>query len=295
MDEGGWGDRLVGLASDVRNVWHALALYAVAAVILGIAVSGWLSVLCLIVAIATLAFAAITGDHGVEEGPTARVGRPRTIAPYPVAEALDKNTSTIDEAVSPLDAILFKHLSTDQENVLGAYGEVSARYYVNLREAALVAAQLAILVEEFASFIRRSVHVDAFHILAVPRRGNVVLGLELARELGLSPMLVAETPKNGELLETNRMSGRVMVIDDVHTTPGILADTVSVVRSASGPRHTGYIVTHVFVLIERSEGNLCAEMSSPASGLEPAGVKCYAAYRMGDSEFAHLVERVRAS
>ncbi len=280
------------LAGKVRGIWGLLALCVVAAVVAVGAGQALVGLIFLAFGVATMVFAALTGDHGSEEpdlGPTSMPteGEPR--APFPVDREVGGPEPPRPAGASDLDLVIFKHLLVDRPSSIGSQGDLPAQFFVNLREAALVPSQRDVLVSTLADHIRSSdINIANWHIVAVPKSGNVPLVLALADELSLAPMLVRESPLNGQYIECGLNRGRVILVDDV------ASDSDLFVRVARHIRDAGFICTQAYLLIQRTEGGIFDEIGGDPTDVVPP-IALSAALHMGDPEFRDLVARARVS
>ncbi|HEX7195275.1 MAG TPA: hypothetical protein VF364_00420 [Candidatus Limnocylindria bacterium] len=278
----------------VGNVWALVGLCVFAAIPLTVAGWPFLGGVALFVALAVLAFAALTGDHGSNQSsgdpsPDATGAEPEdSVAPYPVEQprggAQPTGTPSAD-----FHEVVYRHLTSDQPNFLGEDDQTSVRFFVNLRRAALQHGQLEVLVDELEGLIRRSVaYLDNWDILAGPKSGNAALVLATAERLGLKPMFVRDRKLNGQYVECARTSGRVLLVDDVASDAHLLLPTAVRIRQA------GYVCTNAFLLIRRGEGTLGDRLGGEGTDLRPP-ISVAAEHVMSDEDFARLVRSMEAA
>jgi orotate phosphoribosyltransferase len=184
------------------------------------------------------------------------------------------------QSISDLDWVIFRHLKSDPNFGLGKEGSLPARYFIDLREAALIPAQCEVLLQPLCAHIRDQISVENHHAVIIPKAGNVHLGMAVARELGLAPVLVRDWPFYGRWVETLVSSGRGIVVDDVSTLGEIL------IGAAIHARDAGFIINRAFLLIRRSEGNT-DEL------LEEHRLSLSAVFEMSDADVEELINRVR--
>lgn len=176
--------------------------------------------------------------------------------------------------------IIFRHLKSDSKQGLGKAGDISAKYFVDLREASLIPSQCEVLAGLLCSHIRESIKVENHHAVIIPKSGNTLLGMAVAKELGLAPVLVRDWPFYGRWIETLIASGRGIVVDDVSAQGETLMEATIHARDA------GFLVNRAFLLISRGEG-------SAREILESNRLSLSSAFSMTDVEFGDLVDRVR--
>lgn len=107
--------------------------------------------------------------------------------------------------------------------------------------------------ERLAAALARTAAVDGVTAVVAPALGGIVLGYELARQLGARALFV-ERAGNGRFalrrgFELAR-GERVVVAEDVLTTGGSTRETIAVVRAA------GSEVAGVAALVDRSGGRI---------------------------------------
>jgi orotate phosphoribosyltransferase len=119
------------------------------------------------------------------------------------------------------------------------------------------------IVHEMAALIRnRLAQGVAYHRLAAPELGGVVLGAGLSLELGLPLVLVRKQSK--EYGTTKRIEGRlnpgetVAVIEDIVTSGG------AAIAAAEALREAGAVVKDLYCVVDRQEGGVAA---AEAAGL----------------------------
>jgi len=279
------------LASKVRGIWGLLAL-CVSAAIAAVAFHAEIVAYCILgLALIAIIFAVVTGDHGAAQASFHQGDCPpeEPVATIPVAPVRGGPELPIPPIATDLDLVIFKHLFVDDASALAQGGELTGRYYVNLRQAALVDSQCQVLVRELARHIEASdINVKNWHVVAVPKSGNIALAVGLANHFGLAPMFVREHPLNGEYVECRERHGRALLIDD------LASDASALLPAAMRVREAGFVCTHAFVLIQRTEGTMGDQLGGPETGVDPP-IQLSAVSRMGDKEFGELVDRVRTS
>jgi orotate phosphoribosyltransferase len=88
-------------------------------------------------------------------------------------------------------------------------------------------------------------------LVAGPTTGGIILAYEVARQLGVDAVYVERGEKGGRVLRRGfevPPGARVLVVDDVVTTGGSLADTHACITSAGG------VVIGIGVLADRTAG-----------------------------------------
>lgn len=90
-------------------------------------------------------------------------------------------------------------------------------------------------------------------LVAGPTTGGIILAYEVARQLGVDAVYVERGEKGGRVLRRGfeiTPSTRVLVVDDVVTTGGSVAETQACIASAGG------VVTGIGVLADRTAGRI---------------------------------------
>ena len=126
--------------------------------------------------------------------------------------------------------------------------------------------------EQLAAALCRTVTADKVGAVVAPALGGIVLGYELARQLGARALFV-ERGSSGQF-ELRRgfelaAGERVIVAEDVLTTGGSTRETLTVVRAA------GAEVVGVAALVDRSGGRLVLDV--PVWSLVRLELESYAA------------------
>jgi orotate phosphoribosyltransferase len=89
--------------------------------------------------------------------------------------------------------------------------------------------------------------------VAGPTTGGIILAYEVARQLGIDAVYVERGDKGGRVLRRGfeiALGTRVLIVDDVVTTGGSLAETTACIRE------TGGTVIGIGVLADRTAGRL---------------------------------------
>lgn len=266
---------------EVRGAYQVAALAVLAAVIVAFT-APLVSIGILLVALAAFLYGLLIGQRGgVETEPSATPAvNPARGTLFAVAD--DHLPQERPPGVTELDWILFRHLKSDPSFGLGKAGDIPARYFVDLREAALIPAQCDCLSRLLCDQIREEINIENHHGLIIPKNGNVNLGMAVARELGLAPVLVRDWPFYGRWIETLVTSGRAIAIDDVSTQGELIVEAVEHARDA------GFVVNRAFLLIRRGEG-------AADSILEQNRLSLSAVLTLSDADLDELVARVRSA
>lgn len=108
-------------------------------------------------------------------------------------------------------------------------------------------------------------------VVAAPALGGIVLGYELARQLGARAIFVERNAEGRLSLRRFRMSKgeRVLVAEDVVTTGGSTCETIEVIRRQGGD------VVGVAAIVDRSGGHL--ELGAPLKALLRLDIENYPA------------------
>jgi len=94
-------------------------------------------------------------------------------------------------------------------------------------------------------------------LVAGPTTGGIILAYEVARQLGIDAVYVERGDAGGRVLRRGfeiPPGTRVLVVDDVVTTGGSLAETASCIREAGGN------VIGIGVLADRTSGRVAVEL-----------------------------------
>jgi orotate phosphoribosyltransferase len=94
-------------------------------------------------------------------------------------------------------------------------------------------------------------------LVAGPTTGGIILAYEVARQLGLDGVYVERGDKGGRVLRRGfeiSPGTKVLVVDDVVTTGGSLAETQVCIANAGG------VVIGIGVLADRTAGRVAAEV-----------------------------------
>lgn len=260
---------------EIRGAYQVAAIALVAAAIVAFVaplVAGGI----LLLGLAAFAFGAVSGRSD-DEPPRPEINPARGTL-FAVAD--DHVPQQRPDGISELDWILFRHLKSDPNHGIGKDGLLPARYFVDLREAALIPAQCDVLATLLCDHIRQEVNVENHHAVIIPKSGNVNLGMAVARELGLAPVLVRDWPFYGRWIETLLASGRAILVDDVSALGEMI------IEAANRARDAGFVVNRAFLLIKRTEGKT-------DQLLDEERISLSAVYEMSDLDFDDLVGRVR--
>jgi orotate phosphoribosyltransferase len=266
--------RMVERVRDIRGAYQVGALAMIAAAVVVFA-SPAVSIGILLLGAVAFAYGTVSARGQTGGGPAINPAKGDLFA---VADELPQDRP---RNLALLDWIIFRHLKTDRpESGLGKTGQISARYFVDLREAALVPSQCDALAQALCEHIRKVVSVENHHGVVIPKSGNTTLGMAVARELGLAPIIVREWPFYGRWVETLIISGRGIIVDDVSTEGELLLE------AAQHAREAGFVVTRAFLLIRRGEG-------AAEENLDKHRLSLSSVYTLTDEDLEELVGRVR--
>jgi orotate phosphoribosyltransferase len=125
----------------------------------------------------------------------------------------------------------------------GRHGSDYLEKFRILEDPRATAALVAMMVERFAPF--------APELVAGPSTGGMILAFEAARQLGINAVYVERGEHGGRVLRRGfeiPAGARVLVVDDVVTTGGSLAETMACLREA------GANVIGIGVMADRTSG-----------------------------------------
>lgn len=94
-------------------------------------------------------------------------------------------------------------------------------------------------------------------LVAGPTTGGIILAYEVARQLGVDAVYVERGEKGGRVLRRGfevSPSSRVLVVDDVVTTGGSVAETQACIANAGG------VVIGIGVLADRTAGRISTDV-----------------------------------
>jgi orotate phosphoribosyltransferase len=220
------------------------------------------------------------------ESPTARssdsVSDDEAVLTQQLAEVAspELRTKAPPPNVSALDWVIYLHLKSNADAGLGTNGHIPARYFVDLREAALLQDHLEIIVQEMVGHVRRYAYVANYSGVIIPKSGNPQFSVAVAHALGLEPIVVREHKIYETYLETNLQKGRVFLLDDVW------ADADVLVATADKARRAGYNLAEAFLLIERREGQARQQLAA----LNPP-IRLKSLLTWGDQDLEGVKER----
>lgn len=128
--------------------------------------------------------------------------------------------------------------------------------YTSGRHGADYLEKFRILEDPRATAALGTMIADAFRkqapdLVAGPTTGGIILAFEVARQLGVNAVYVERGPEGGRVLRRGfaiSPGARVLIVDDVVTTGGSLAETVACIRKAGGD------VVGIGVLADRTAG-----------------------------------------
>jgi len=110
---------------------------------------------------------------------------------------------------------------------------------------------------ELAAMIADHFEPSGVELVAGPTTGGILLAYEVARQLGVNAVYVERGESGGRVLRRGfeiEPGTRLLVVDDVVTTGGSLAETISCLRAASGD------VVGVGVLADRTSGRTSVDV-----------------------------------
>jgi len=110
---------------------------------------------------------------------------------------------------------------------------------------------------ELAGMIVRQFMPLRPELVAGPTTGGIILAYEVARQLGVNAVYVERGESGGRVLRRGfeiSADTRVLVVDDVVTTGGSLAETQACITSAGG------VVIGIGVLADRTAGRAATEV-----------------------------------
>ena len=110
---------------------------------------------------------------------------------------------------------------------------------------------------ELAGMIVRQFMPLRPELVAGPTTGGIILAYEVARQLGVNAVYVERGESGGRVLRRGfeiSAGTRVLVVDDVVTTGGSLAETQACITSAGG------VVIGIGVLADRTAGRAATEV-----------------------------------
>jgi orotate phosphoribosyltransferase len=110
---------------------------------------------------------------------------------------------------------------------------------------------------ELAGMIARQFMSQRPELVAGPTTGGIILAYEVARQLGVNAVYVERGESGGRVLRRGfeiSPGTRVLVVDDVVTTGGSLAETHACVTNAGG------IVIGIGVLADRTAGRAATDV-----------------------------------
>lgn len=131
----------------------------------------------------------------------------------------------------------------------GRHGADYLEKFRVLEDPAAAATLAAMIAEHF-----RSAQPE---LVAGPTTGGIILAFEVARQLGVNAVYVERGEDGGRVLRRGFMippSARVLVVDDVVTTGGSLAQTTACIRDAGGE------VIGIGVLADRTGGRTGSDL-----------------------------------
>src|ERR1700716_3409777 len=110
---------------------------------------------------------------------------------------------------------------------------------------------------ELAGLIARQFIALGPELVAGPTTGGIILAYEVARQLGVNAVYVERDETDGRVLRRGfeiSPGTRVLVVDDVVTTGGALAETNACITSAGG------VVIGIGVLADRTAGRAATDV-----------------------------------
>jgi orotate phosphoribosyltransferase len=175
--------------------------------------------------------------------------------PKPHAEDLLALSSKI-ETEKALAAVLSRYIFISPAGKFdtGIFTKVTHRVFLDLLSAVTIDRDRDSLSSILASHIRDRFGMQElpFECIAVPKEGNVILGAECARRLGLRLVVVrtGKAIKFGLPIEGIASTGtRALIVDDVLSDGGFIRECALRLRA------NGIGVTHSAFLVEREDGN----------------------------------------
>jgi orotate phosphoribosyltransferase len=277
-----WTATLAGLPRHIVQPFGLSAVAVVGAVLLGVSGAYWAAITALGAAVALLVI-------GLRATPQEAIGSLVAGNNYQPVSHLDVDTPVDSRGLSsdrggrlgPLEAIYFLHLYQNEGGSFGRYKNFPVDYFVDLMTAALVPSHLDCMTREMAAHVRRCGKLDGVTTVAGPKRGNPLLLVATANELGLEPVFVKERPLFGKTLEgIGGRPKRAILFDDISSDGQLLVNCVQVLREA------GYAVSDAFVLVDRPEGD-------SEEALAEVGVRLWPLHRLADQDLESLAARGR--
>jgi adenine/guanine phosphoribosyltransferase-like PRPP-binding protein len=203
------------------------------------------------------------------------------VAHWKVRPGHQRQASPVPEGVDPLDYLIYRH-TRSAEQPPNDPSLPAVRHFVDLRDAALVPEDRALMVDLLCSQIQSFDDKNIYTGILIPLLGNVVLGLAVADRLGLPPVLVREEPLFMRTTESTLQGGFLLLVDDIWSRAGILR------RAVEMARFDNFSVVDGTLLFARAEGDVVEEMNESHVVLRPRAI-------LGDADIDDIIARVSSA
>lgn len=192
-----------------------------------------------------------------------------------------------ETAPSGLERLISRYVRETRGSLaFGPLAEFRVSVFVDLLSAAHDESCLSFMTQELSRIIesRAENASDSFRydLVATPKRGNVLLGREVARAVQKPSLFARDEIIFQRWIEGEaRGNQRAIIVDDVASDGHLLAEAIASLR------REGIYVSDVFVLIHRTEGD--AEEK-----VEGLGVRFHKVISLDDRELRRIRLEVRA-
>jgi len=175
-------------------------------------------------------------------------------------------------------AVAAEHVRTAATpQAIGIDGRIRISSFVDLLSAAHIEDHLTILAKHFAARLKDDLQLQD-KLIAIPKRGNCLLGQAIAKSLGLKTLFVRRNVLFGRFIEGRAHNGaQAVLVDDVSSDGDLLREAVENLHAE------GIHVAAARVLIERAEGDAQEK-------LEGLGINYLPYYVATDQELGRMAD-----
>jgi orotate phosphoribosyltransferase len=159
---------------------------------------------------------------------------------------------------------------------IGRDGRIRVHYFLDLLSACHNSEHLTVIAEYFVRWLKTYELLGESTCIVGPKAGNTIFIRQVAVTLQLPSAYIRENVLFGRWIEGYlKPESAVILVDDVASDGELLLDAVSDLRRA------GFLVTDVFVLIDRKEGDA-------AIFLKRQGVNYHYCIQLSDDDLARI-------
>lgn len=193
---------------------------------------------------------------------------------------MERSTGSSD--LNELNKIIARFARQSEGGIaLGPHGTLRFEYFNDLLSAVHIDAHLEVITNCLTALVRDTCAESSITVIACPKRGNVLLGRDVARALKLKSLFVRD-----DVLASRHVEGfcqkneKVILVDDISSDGDLLFDAIE------GLRKEGFHVTNAFTVIDRTEGNAVER-------LRKEGIHLRSSISLSDSDIHLLINGLK--